>query len=419
MDKFRIKGPTRLQGDVTISGSKNAALPIMTACLAHPGVYKLNNVPNLRDTRTMIKLLEIIGSKVQVDGNSITVDTRNCNNPEAPYELVKTMRASFYVLGPLLSRFKYAKVSLPGGCAWGPRPIDYHLTAFESMGAAVKLRSGYIVTNGDIRSGTVKFPQSSVGATGNVIMACTHLVGTVTIINAAMEPEIVDLCNFLSKIGVGFEGIGTSTLKITGTNIVNEVNIDYNIIPDRIEAGTFMIACAATKGSINLHNVNPGHLSNVINALEKSGSSIHLDDNFISMSSKNVIKPVNISTEIYPGFPTDLQAQWISLMLKSSGTSEIVDTIYLDRFTHVPELSRLGADIKMNNNRASVVGVDNLYGADVMSTDIRASASLIIGALISKGKTNISRIYHIDRGYENIEFKLTNLGADITRVNEG
>ena len=415
MDKFVLNGPSELKGNVSISGSKNAALPIMAACLTYPGIYKLNNVPNLRDTRTMIKLLEIIGSKVEHNNNSLTIDTRNCDNPEAPYDLVKTMRASFYVLGPLLSRFKYAKVSLPGGCAWGPRPIDFHLKAFEEMGVEVKLRSGYIITKGAIKASTVKFPKSSVGATGNVIMACTHLQGTVTVENAAMEPEIVDLCNFLSKIGVKFEGIGTSILKITGVNFKNEADIEYTIIPDRIEAGTFMIASAATGGSIILHNVEPNHLVAVIKALKQTGSTFKIDRTSISITSFKDIKPVDVTTDIYPGFPTDLQAQWIALMIRANGTSKVKDTIYLDRFTHVPELIRLGADITMSNNSVIINGVNLLYGANVMSTDIRASASLIIGALISNGETNLSRIYHIDRGYEDIEQKLKLLGSNIIR----
>ena len=418
MDRFIIKGPTKLKGEVTISGSKNAALPIMTACLVHPGIYTLNNVPNLRDTRTMIKLLEIIGSKVEVDGNTLTIDTRNCNNPEAPYDLVKTMRASFYVLGPLLSRFKYAKVSLPGGCAWGPRPIDYHLTAFEAMGAKVNLRSGYIVTKGNVASSVVRFPKSSVGATGNVIMACTHLPETVTIENAAMEPEIVDLCNFLSKLGVTFEGLGTPTLKVKGLELNDEVDIEYSIIPDRIEAGTFMVAGAASGGNIILNNVNPSHLDSVISSLEKTGTKFVISDKQISLISSSTIEPVDIITDIYPGFPTDLQAQWIALMSLANGCSNVTDTIYLDRFTHVPELIRLGADISMNSNVANIKGVDKLFGTQVMSTDIRASASLIIAAIVSNGQTDLSRIYHIDRGYEDIENKLSKLGVNIKRVND-
>ena len=417
MDSFVIKGPTTLSGEVDISGSKNAALPIMTACLARPGIYTLNNVPDLRDTRTMVKLLEIIGCVVSKNANKLIIDSRNCNNPEAPYDLVKTMRASFYVLGPLLSRFKYAKVSLPGGCAWGPRPIDYHLTAFEALNANVDLSSGYIITKGDLKGGEIIFPKSSVGATGNVIMACVNLKDEVVIKNAAMEPEIVDLCNFLSQVGVHFDGIGTDTLKVKGSNFKEDIRLDYTIIPDRIETGTFMIACAATGGEVTLNKVNANHLKFVSESLIKCGVQIIEDDSKITVKSNGNIKPCNITTDIYPGFPTDLQAQWIALMCKAKGESYIVDTIYHDRFTHVPELIRLGADIKMNDNQAIINGVSNLHGANTMSTDIRASASLIIAGLFSDGTTNLSRIYHIDRGYEKIELKLQKLNGNIKRVN--
>ena len=416
MDSFVIKGPAVLNGEIEISGSKNAALPIMTACLARPGIYTLNNVPDLRDTRTMLKLLEIIGSKISKDGNTVIIDTINCNNPEAPYDLVKTMRASFYVLGPLLSRFKYAKVSLPGGCAWGPRPIDYHLKAFEKLNAEVNLSSGYIVTKGSITGGKVKFPKPSVGATGNVIMACVNLDKEVIIENAAMEPEIVDLCNFLSHFGLRFKGIGTSRLTVIGVKSSNILHLSYTIIPDRIEAGTFMIACAASGGEVTLKNVNIVHLKAVTDSLKKVGVKIFENNNEIKILSDGNVKPCNIVTEVYPGFPTDLQAQWIALMCKSSGESIVEDTIYTDRFTHVPELIRLGANITMDNNKAKIRGVESLYSANVMSTDIRASACLIIAGIISKGTTHLSRIYHIDRGYESIENKLKKINANIKRI---
>ena len=416
MDSFLIKGPTKLNGEVDISGSKNAALPIMTACLAKPGIYRLKNVPNLRDTRTMIRLLKIIGSKVSVNNSNITIDTTNCDNPEAPYELVKTMRASFYVLGPLLSRFEYSKVSLPGGCAWGPRPIDYHLKAFESLGAQVTLRSGYIVTKGKLKGNVIKFPKPSVGATGNIIMACSNLVENVTVINAAKEPEIVDLCHFLEMTGVKFKGIGTDHLTIKGCNKTLSSTIDYSIIPDRIEAGTFLIACAATGGSITLNNVNHHHLIDTINKLKLSNVTINKINNKLELISNDNKRPVNLKTDVYPGFPTDLQAQWVAYMSTVSGDSKVEDTIYLDRFTHIPELNRLGADIKMNNNTALINGVNKLYGANIMSTDIRASASLIIASMCAVGESHLSRIYHIDRGYENIELKLNKLGANIKRL---
>ena len=418
MDKFIINGPTPLNGDISISGSKNAALPILTACLAFPGIYTLKNVPDLRDTRTMLRLLEIIGCQISKESESIVINSINCDNPEAPYELVKTMRASFYVLGPLLSRFNYAKVSLPGGCAWGPRPIDYHLTAFEELGANIDLDSGYIITEGSLSSAKIRFPKPSVGATGNVIMACSSLEEEVTIENAAMEPEISDLCHFLSKAGVSLDGIGTSTLNIKGTRHKNTINVNYTVIPDRIEAGTFLIAGAMNGGRIRLNNVKARHLDNVIENLIKCGSKIEVLKNSIIIDSDKNISPVDLSTDVYPGYPTDLQAQWIALMCIADGKSVIKDTVYLDRFTHVPELIRLGAKIRMDKNIAIIQGVNQLKSAKIMSTDIRASASLIIAAMNSEGQTHLSRIYHIDRGYEKIEEKLNNVGASIKRINE-
>ena len=419
MDKFIINGPTQLKGSVDISGAKNAALPIMTACLGYPGIYTLDNVPDLRDTRTMIRLLEIIGSKVKKNGNQIIIDTRKCDNPEAPYDLVKTMRASFYVLGPLLSRFAYSKVSLPGGCAWGPRPVNYHIKAFEDMGAKVTLNQGYILAEGKLESSKVVFERSSVGATGNTLMACMNLNEKVVIENAAIEPDIVDLCNFLVKIGMQISGIGTTTLEVVGMADHSKiVDISYSIIPDRIEAGTFLIGAAMSKGNITLTNVNPNHLSIVLDKLKQAGSDISiLSKNQIHIKGPNKIIPVDVVADIYPGFPTDLQAQWIALMTLADGLSHITDTIYVDRFSHVPELNRLGSSILNEGNIATVKGVESLYGAEVMSTDIRASASIILAAIVSKGQTEISRIYHIDRGYEKIENKLQLLGVKISRIN--
>jgi len=418
MDKFIIKGPNKLYGDLKVSGSKNAALPIMAACLGKPGIFKLSNVPNLRDTRTMLKLLEIIGCKIVIQDNTLIIDSNNCNNPEAPYDLVKTMRASFYVLGPLLSRFGYAKVSLPGGCAWGPRPIDYHLSAFETLGADINLESGYIETKGKLHGTKIVFPKSSVGATGNVLMACMNLDEEVIIQNAAQEPEIVDLCYFLLQFGVSIKGIGSDELIVNGSKSNDFNEVEYQIIPDRIEAGTFLIATAMCGGKVTINNVVPSHLDVVIDKLIQSGSNIEIDNKNITISSNGNINPVDIITDIYPGYPTDLQAQWIALMSIAKGISHVTDTVYNDRFTHIAELLRLGAQINMDNNIANITGVNSLFPAEVMSTDIRASASLIIAAMSAKGTTTLSRIYHIDRGYEKIEDKLNNLGANIIRVNE-
>ncbi len=417
MDSFKIKGPINLSGEVNISGSKNAALPIMVACIAHPGIYTLNNIPNLRDTRTMIKLIETIGARVEKNKNQVIINTIDCNNPEAPYDLVKTMRASFYVLGPLLSRFNTAKVSLPGGCAWGPRPVDYHIKAFKKMGASISLDRGYIQAEGQLRGATIDFKVSSVGATGNVLMGCVSINEEIIINNAAKEPEIVDLCHFLIKMGVSINGIGTSTLKIKGNNTNDTIEISHDIIPDRIEAGTFIAAAVITHSRITLNNININHIQSVLDNLKKIGLEISENsETSITVSHEGNIRAQNIRTDIYPGFPTDMQPQWIALMTLSDGSSTTEDTIYHDRFSHIPELIRLGADISLNKNIAKILGVNKLVSADVMCTDLRAGAALVLAALASDGVTCIGRIYHIDRGYEDFEDKLEILGAHIKRV---
>ena len=417
MDSFKIKGPTKLTGTVDISGSKNAALPIMVACIAKKGVYTLNNIPNLRDTRTMIKLIETIGAKVEKHKSTIIINTIECNNPEAPYDLVKTMRASFYVLGPLLSRFNKAKVSLPGGCAWGPRPVDYHIKAFKKMNASIVLDHGYIKANGKLKGAIIKFKVSSVGATGNVLMGCINLHEEVIIKNAAKEPEIVDLCHFLVKMGVAISGIGSSTLKILGSRNSDIIELSHNIIPDRIEAGTFIAAAMMTRSKITLNNINISHIESILHNFKKIGLQIIKNSTTsITVTNVNNIKPLSIKTDIYPGFPTDMQPQWIAVMALSDGLSEIEDTIYHDRFSHVPELIRLGASISLKNNIAEIHGIKSFTAADVMCTDLRAGAALILSALTSDGFTIVSRIYHVDRGYENFENKLSFLGADIERV---
>ena len=417
MDSFKIKGPVKLAGEVSISGSKNAALPIMVACVARPGIYTLNNIPNLRDTRTMIKLVETIGAKVQKNKNQVIIDTRDCNNPEAPYELVKTMRASFYVLGPLLSRFNTAKVSLPGGCAWGPRPVDYHIKAFKKMGASVELDRGYIQADGKLKGATIDFKVSSVGATGNVLMGCVNMDEEVTINNAAREPEIVDLCHFLIKMGVDIEGVGTSILKIKGSSTINNVEISHNVIPDRIEAGTFAVAAAITHSKITLNNINIDHIGSTLDNLKSIGLEVCINsDKSITVNHNGPIKAHSLKTDVYPGFPTDMQPQWIALMSLCNGESTTEDTIYHDRFSHIPELIRLGGNISLNKNIASIKGVKELNSADVMCTDLRAGAALILAALSSKGVTYLSRVYHVDRGYEDFEDKLESLGVDIERI---
>ena len=415
MDKIIINGGNPLKGKVTLGGAKNAVLPIMAASLLVEGTTHISRVPDLRDTRTMIKLLDLVGGKAHLEGNDLWIDSKHVNKPEAPYDLVKTMRASFYVLGPLLARFGEAKVSLPGGCAWGPRPVDYHLKGLEMLGAKVTLEGGYIRAKAKrLKGNHIRFDFPSVGATGNILMAAVTAEGTTEIENAAREPEIMQLCQFLNSMGAKISGIGTHKIFIKGVNDLSPC--DVSIIPDRIEAGTFLIAGAAL-GEVTVLEGEPDHLKVLLEKLEQTGANISISGKDICVRKGDVILPVDVETEVFPGYPTDLQAQWIALMTKAESDSVVTDTVYHDRFSHVAELNRFGADIRVLKNVASIKGKADLVGAPVMSTDIRASASLIIGGLMAKGKTEISRVYHIDRGYENIEEKFSSLGADITRLN--
>ena len=413
MDKIIIEGRRPLSGTVEISGAKNAVLPIMTAALIPSGISRITRVPKLRDTYTMIKLLEIVGANVEFTGNTLEIDSTNVDNPEAPYDLVKTMRASFYILGPLIARFGRVKVSMPGGCAWGPRPVDFHLKGLERLGAKLTLKEGYILAEAEQLQGSeirLEFP--SVGATGNLAMAAATANGTTVIYNAAREPEIVQLCEFLNKMGASISGIGSETLVIDGVNRLHPT--DIKVIPDRIETGTFLIA-GALLGGITVKDIEIDHLDTVLGKLKDIGCKISAGESSITLEPPDKIKPVDMTTAVYPGFPTDLQAQWVALMSLADGSSTIKDTVYHDRFSHIPELARLGANIQVNHNTAFVRGVDSLVGAPVMSTDIRASASLIIAGLAASGETEVSRVYHIDRGYERIEEKFSHLGANISR----
>jgi len=417
MDKLVIHGGHPLNGSVKVSGAKNAVLPIMTATIITPGSYKIKRVPDLRDTRTMISLLEIIGAEVNFEDGTLHIDTTKCNNPEAPYDLVKTMRASFYVLGPLLSRFGYAKVSMPGGCAWGPRPVNFHVDAMEQIGADIILEDGYIIAKGEnLSGGDVLFEVSSVGATGNAVMAAVKASGRTTISNAAMEPEITCLCEFLNAMGASISGIGTNKLQIESVSEMKPVNTE--IIPDRIETATFLIAGAMAGEKVEVVGAEPNHLQVVLKRLQEAGSELEVKKDSIIIERKGRPRPVSVETAVYPGFPTDVQAQWMALMSLADGNSTITDSIYHDRFTHIAELSRLGADIRLKHNVAEVKGKERLLRASVMSTDIRASASLILAGLAAEGQTEISRIYHIDRGYEKIEEKFQSLGAEISRESE-
>ncbi len=417
MDKFIIEGGRPLQGEVKISGAKNAALPIMAATLLAPGRYQIHNIPILRDIRTMAHLLRIIGAKVELIDHSLYIDTTLADFPEAPYELVKTMRASIYVLGPLLARFKKAKVSLPGGCAWGPRPVDLHIKGMKKLGAQVNLENGYIIAScNTLRGSHIYLDIASVGATGNIMMAAALAEGKTVIENAASEPEIVDLGNFLQKMGARIQGLGTRFIQIEGVPGLRPA--DYTIIPDRIEASTFLAAGLITGGELTITHCQPNQMIEVLEKLVETGADLKIENTRIHITSSNGIEPVNVTTAVYPGFPTDMQAQWIALMTLAKGSSVITDTIFPDRFTHVPELMRLGADIVMKNNSAFVRGVHQLKGAPVMSTDLRASASLVLAALAAKGLSEVHRVYHIDRGYEKIEEKLRQVGAKIERVDD-
>lgn len=415
MDKFIIRGGHRLAGTVAISGAKNASLALMPATLLASGISRLENTPRLRDITTMATLLETMGVRVSHPGTTLELDTRDIQSYEAPYELVKKMRASFYVLGPLLGRFGYAKVSYPGGCAWGPRPVDLHLKAMQALGADINVEAGYVVAKTRrLRGADITFDTSSVGATGNTLMAAVLADGTTVIRNAATEPEITQLAHFLTRMGARIEGIGGNCLTITGVDTLQAAD-DRNI-PDRIEAGTFLAAAAATGGEITLERVDPAHLTGVLAKLRESGCTVDTAEGRIALRAPERLDAVNVTTAIYPGFPTDMQAQWMAMMSVARGSSVITDTVYFDRFNHVAELQRLGAHIDVTKNTAVIHGVDKLTGATVMSTDLRASASLIIAGLVGQGTTEVLRVYHLDRGYEAIELKLRDLGADIQRV---
>lgn len=415
MDKFVIQGGTKLAGEVTISGAKNALLALMPATILAPGSYTLDNTPDLRDVMTMSRLLEIMGADVSLSGKKLSIDSSAVSRFEAPYEQVKKMRASIYVLGPLLARYGQARVSLPGGCAWGPRPVNFHIEGMKKLGADISIENGYINAKAKKLKGTrISFDTPSVGATGNLLMAAVLAEGTTSIENAAMEPEINQLVQFLKKMGAKIHGVGTKRLEIEGVSELKPANIVT--IPDRIEAGTFLAAGAITGGEITVKNCIPDHLSSVLSKLEQAGCEIRVERSSILLKAPAKIQPVDVATDVYPGFPTDMQAQWIALMCMAKGTSVITDSIFVDRFKHVPELNRLGANIETEENVAVVRGTDKLKGAKVMSTDLRASASLILAGLIAEGTTEVLRVYHIDRGYQSIEKKLQKLNANIERV---
>lgn len=418
MDKFIIKGGYRLTGEVTISGAKNSALPLMAATLLASGDCVLEGIPNLQDINTMQKLMISLGSEVSRDRKGLmTINSEKVKNCEAPYDLVRTMRASVLVLGPLVAKIGKAKISLPGGCAIGDRPINLHIDALRKMGAKVEQSHGYVTASAKRLKGTkIYFDIPTVTGTENVIMAATLAKGETIIENAAKEPEIVDLVCFLRKMGAKIEGEGSSVIKVLGVDELRPAN--HRVIPDRIEAGSFMIAAAATAGNVLIKNCQIEHLEALEQKLNEAGVTINREKDGVRVVGKREIKSVDITTMPYPGFPTDLQAQFMALMCTAKGLSVIRETIFENRFIHVGELKRMGADITIKDRNAIVKGVEDLTGAPVMVSDLRAGAALVIAGLMASGETEVLRIYHLDRGYESMEKKLEKLGAKIKRVKD-
>ncbi|MDD2541964.1 MAG: UDP-N-acetylglucosamine 1-carboxyvinyltransferase [Desulfuromonadaceae bacterium] len=417
MDKLIIKGGKKLKGDVTVSGSKNASLPIFVATILAPGINQISNVPFLRDINTTIKVLESLGAEIEGNGNIVRIDTANITSHEATYDLVKTMRASVLVLGPLLARFGKARVSLPGGCAIGARPINLHLKGLQALGAEITLEHGYVEAKcRRLKGARINFDISTVGGTEHLMMAAATASGETLLENAAREPEIVDLALYLNRMGAKIEGAGTDSIRIQGVSELAAA--DYEVMPDRIEAGTFMIAAAMTGGDIRIHRMKLEHLDALAFKMQDAGVEITSRDGVVRVKGPRRVKSINIKTRPYPGFPTDMQAQFMAMMCIAEGTSVISENIFENRFMHVSELQRFGADITVEGSTATVIGVKNLSGAPVMATDLRASASLILAGLAANGTSEVSRIYHLDRGYESIEKKFAALGADIQRVKE-
>ena len=420
MDYLEIVGGNTLSGDVTISGAKNAALPIIAATILSDQEVTLTNLPNVVDIRTLLKLLTMLGGSVAHDKTVAKINNGTITSTKAVYEIVSQMRASILVLGPLLSRFGECEVSLPGGCAIGQRPIDLHLKALESMGATIEIKGGYVhaMAPDGLKGAKIIFDKITVGGTENIIMAAALAHGTTTIINAAKEPEVVQLCEMIRDAGIQIEGIGTNELTIEGSGGKTLKFQTVNIIPDRIEAGTYLCAGAITNSSITLHKVNHTHIQSSIDKLESMGCTFELHEDSITIFPVTHLKPVNLITMEYPGFPTDMQAQFMALAVMIEGESLIEERLFENRFMHVSELNRLGADIWLKGSTAAVKGVNELYGADVMATDLRASSALVLAALVAEGTTNVRRIYHLDRGYDNLEGKLSALGAKIKRKKE-
>jgi UDP-N-acetylglucosamine 1-carboxyvinyltransferase len=417
MEKMIIEGGYRLVGEVPVSGAKNAALPLFAASLLVEDWITLRNVPALADIRTISRLLRMMGVKTEGESGTVRVSASGVHSFEAPYNMVKTMRASVLVLGPLVAKWKRARVSLPGGCAIGARPINLHLKGLESMGAKVELKHGYVEASADrLKGAEVYFDISTVTGTENIMMAAALAEGRTVLKNAAREPEVVELGQALKKMGAKIEGVGTDVLVIEGVKELRP--IEHTIIPDRIEAGTFMVAAGITQGNVKLQNCHIGHLEAVVAKLREAGLEIFPEGDGVKVIGPVNIKPVDVKTFPYPGFPTDMQAQIMALLCLAGGLSVITETVFENRFMHVSEMRRMGADIRIEGKNAIVRGLANLTGAPVMATDLRASASLVLAGLAAEGTTEVSRIYHLDRGYEKLDQKLNKLGARIRRVQE-
>lgn len=422
MDKFIIDGPTPLKGKIPISGSKNAALPLMAASILGNSPSTIHLVPKLQDIYTFNNVIRVTGTHVVFDesSNTLRIDPEHLNHTEAPYDLVRKMRASFYMLGALIGRAGEARVSLPGGCAWGPRPVDLHLRGFKQMGIDIELEKGYVqasVKKGVVEGGEFTLDPSSVGATINLILGAVLRARKFTIKNAAKEPDVVLLCRMLKKMGADIEGEGTETITIKRVEMLQGVEISND--PDRIETGTYMIAAAMhPESDITLTGCKPEDLGRFPDYFKKLGVHFEINGNDIRVETNGGINPVSIKTKTYPGFPTDLQAQWATLMTQAAGTSTVTDTIYFDRFSYVPELKRLGANLSLDKNKVTIHGPTNLNGTSVMSTDLRASVSLVLAATVAEGESEILRVYHLDRGYEELEKKLNSVGASISRTDQ-
>ena len=414
MDKIIVEGGIPLKGEVTISGSKNAALPVLSACLLTGGWHSLNNIPDLRDVQTIKEILSNLGVVFEEKGPTLKVNSDNLNSYTAPYKLVKTMRASVLVLGPLLARLGKARISLPGGCAIGARPIDLHLKGLSEMGVDIKLEHGYVVANADtLRGADIFFDIPTVTGTENLMMAAIKAEGKTVLHNAAKEPEVVDLANFLNRMGAMIEGAGTDTITITGVKELHPVR--YAIIPDRIEAGTFLIAAGITRGKVRIKGCKVDDIEVIMGKVVESGMEIERQGDDLIAQGHDRIRAADIKTMPFPGFPTDMQAQFMALMSIADGRSIIEETVFENRFMHVGELRRMGAEIEISGGEALVRGKKNLSGAQVMATDLRASASLVLAGLAVKGRTEISRVYHLDRGYQGLDLKLSLLGSKIWR----